>query len=57
MATLSEEQFKTLCPAVLGPMRPFIMDTNKMIRLKAFEEWLEEAENRMTYVGTTQARI
>ena len=40
-------------PTVLGPMRPIIMDTNKMIRLKAFEEWLEEAENHMTFVGTT----
>ena len=62
MATLSEEQFKALLgsigakqnnAAVLGPMKQFTLGTNKLTRLKHFEEWLEEAENRMTFIGTT----
>ena len=40
-------------PAALGPMRPCILGTNKMMKLTKFTEWLEEAENRMTYIGTT----
>ena len=63
MATFSNEQFQMLLeaikpqttnnnPAALGPMKPCILGPNKMTSLKHFEEWLEEAENRMTYIGT-----
>lgn len=38
-------------PAALGPMQPCTMGTNKMTKLTKFEEWLEEAENRMAYIG------
>ena len=38
-------------PAALGPMQPCVLGTNKMTKLTKFEEWLEEAENRMTYIG------
>ena len=39
-------------PAALGPIRPCNLGTNKMLKLTLFEEWLEEAENRMAYIGT-----
>ena len=35
-------------PAALGPIRPCLLGTNKMVKLTRFEEWQEEAENRMT---------
>ena len=38
-------------PNALGPMPPCIFDTNKMTRLTQFEHWLEEAENRMRFIG------
>ena len=38
-------------PAALGPMPPCSLGTNKMSKLTKFEEWLEEAENRMAYIG------
>ena len=38
-------------PAALGPMAPCTLGTNKMTKLTKFEEWLEEAENRMEYIG------
>ena len=41
-------------PAALGPMKPCIFGANKMMRLHQFETWLEEARNRMTYLGTTE---
>ena len=65
MTTLSDEQFKTLMdhlaptpkgnndPAALGPMRPCELGVDKMTRLQNFECWLEEAESRMKYIGTT----
>ena len=37
--------------AALGPMRALDMGPDKMRKLKKFSEWLEEAENRMTYIG------
>ena len=40
-------------PAALGPMPPCIFGSNKLTRLQKFEAWLEEAQNRMTYIGTT----
>ena len=33
-------------------MKPFLLGTNKMTRLKRFEEWLEDANSRMQYIGT-----
>ena len=70
MATLTEEQFTTLLGtlaprsttqppvrndlAALGPMRLYHMGTNKMTRLHTFEQWLEEADNRMKYIGTEE---
>ena len=38
-------------PAALGPMRKCFLGSNKMARLKIFDEWLEEASNRMEYIG------
>ena len=40
-------------PAVLGPMRQCILGDDKMKKLTLFEEWLEEAECRMEYIGTS----
>ena len=37
-------------PAVLGPMPACQLGSNKMMKLTKFEEWLEEAENRMAYI-------
>ena len=39
--------------AALGPMRQLDMGPEKIRRLIKFNEWLEEAENRMTYIGIT----
>ena len=38
-------------PSALGPMAPCSLGTNKMSKLTKFEEWLEEAEYRMEYIG------
>ena len=38
-------------PSALGPMAPCTLGTNKMTKLTKFEEWVEEAENRMEYIG------
>lgn len=40
-------------PAALGPMQPLKLGANKMARLKIFDEWLEEATNRMDYIGVS----
>ena len=40
-------------PSALGPMRTCDLGSNKITRLSRFEEWLEVAENRMAYIGTT----
>ena len=36
--------------AALGHMQQLDMGPDKMRKLKKFNEWLEEAENRMTYI-------
>ena len=65
MATFTNEQFQELLqalrpqstqndPSALGPMKPFVLGTNKMTRLKRFEEWLEDANSRMQYIGTQE---
>ena len=41
-------------PSALGPMAPCSLGTNKMTKLTKFEEWLEEAENRMEYIGNQE---
>ena len=41
-------------PSALGPMAPCALGTNKMTKLTKFEEWLEEAENRMDYIGNQE---
>ena len=38
-------------PSVLGTMRQCLLGDDKMRRLTLFEEWLEEAECRMEYMG------
>ena len=38
-------------PSVLGPMRQCLLGDDKMRKLTLFEEWLEEAECRMEYIG------
>ena len=38
-------------PAALGPIRMCDLGSNKMLKLTKFEDWLEEAENRMDYIG------
>ena len=43
-------------PAALGPMPACNLGTNKMMKLTIFEEWLEEAENRMNYIGSSDCR-
>ena len=67
---MTDEQFQQLLAslqtpqqhksaAALGHMRQLDMGPDKMRRLKKFNEWLEEAENRMTYIGinTDEERI
>ena len=41
-------------PSALGPMAPCPLGKNKMTKLTKFEEWLEEAENRMDYIGNQE---
>ena len=58
LATLkpsSEPQHQTNLkdPSALGTMRTFTMGTNKHSRLKLFDDWLEEAKNRMEYIGVS----
>ena len=45
--------------SALGHMPQLDMGVDKMRKLKKFNEWLEEAENRMTYIGanTDEERI
>ena len=38
-------------PSVLGPMRQCVLGDDKMRKLTLFEEWLEEAECHMEYIG------
>ena len=38
-------------PSALGPMPPCVLSADKMFRLSQFETWLEEAENRMKFIG------
>ena len=38
-------------PSVLGPMRQCLLGDDKMRKLTLFDEWLEEAECRMEYIG------
>ena len=40
-------------PAALSPMQPLNLGANKMARLKIFDEWLEEAINRIEYIGVS----
>ena len=40
-------------PAALGPIRQCILGTDKMKKLNILNEWLEDAENRMSYIGIT----
>ncbi len=40
-------------PAALGPIRQCALGTDKMRKLTIFDAWLEEAENRMAYIGIT----
>ena len=40
-------------PAALGPMRQCLLGDDKMRKLTIFEDWLEEAESRMEYIGTS----
>ena len=35
-------------------MKPFALGTNKMTRLKRFEEWLEDENSRMQYIGNKE---
>ena len=44
-------------PAALGPMQPLNLGANKMARLKIFDEWLEEATNRMDYIGVSSSNV
>ena len=39
-------------PNALGPMPPCVLTSEKISRLRQFETWLEEAENRMKYIGS-----
>ena len=41
-------------PAALGPFRKCNLGSNKMAQLRIFDEWLEEAESRMEYIGVTK---
>jgi len=40
-------------PSALGPMRQCILGDDKMRKLTIFDDWLEEAESRMEYIGIT----
>ena len=39
-------------PSALGPMRQCALGSDKMCKLTLFDDWLEEVENRMEYIGT-----
>ena len=63
MASITPEQFQEHLqalrpqttqndPSAMGPIKPFVLGTNKMTRLKRLEEWLEYANSRMQYIGT-----
>ena len=70
MAALTEGQFQQLLAAIeptpaqaaqpshdpnaLGPMPPCVLTSEKISRLRQFETWLEEAENRMKFIGVDQ---
>ena len=41
-------------PAALGPFRKCNLGSNKMAQLRVFDEWLEEAQSRMDYIGVTE---
>ena len=41
-------------PAALGPIRQCSLGTDKMQKLILFNEWLDDAENRMDYIGVTE---
>ena len=38
-------------PSALGPMRQCMLGDDKMRKLTLFDDWLEEAESRMEYIG------
>ena len=38
-------------PAALGPIRQCALGTDKMKKLNIFNEWLEDTDNRMAYIG------
>ena len=38
-------------PAALGLIKPCLLGNNKIMKLTKFEKWLEEAENRMEFMG------
>ena len=40
-------------PSALGPMRQCVLGDDKMRKLTIFNDWLEEAESRMEYIGIT----
>lgn len=40
-------------PSALGPMRQCVLGDDKMRKLTIFDDWLEEAESRMEYIGST----
>ena len=40
-------------PSALGPMRQCMLGDDKMRKLTIFDDWLEEAESRMEYIGIT----
>eukprot|EP00111_Clytia_hemisphaerica_P023959 TCONS_00070584-protein len=40
-------------PSALGPIRQCGLGTDKMQKLILFNEWLDDAENRMDYIGVT----
>ena len=48
-----EPQARRNDPAALGPMRQCILGEDKIRKLTIFEDWLEEAESRMEYIGST----
>ena len=41
---------------MLNPMAPCILPADKMLQLTRFETWLEEVENRMRFMGITDAQ-
>ena len=40
-------------PSALGPMRQCVLGDDKMRKLTIFDDWLEEADSRMEYIGIT----